>query len=140
MVTTNMLLKSLEQDCAGKFTLESIETGVLEISFVGQSVVYFFCDDTAKGVLLPDFNPLEVPVLVVAGSKTKTEREAESRRNCARRLEAMYHHGGQQIKAACLEGFDETFAEENTPWAATAKPQQPCLEKPLHHWTMKNGL
>ncbi|KAI8848143.1 hypothetical protein BC829DRAFT_444079 [Chytridium lagenaria] len=44
-----------------------IETGVLEISFVGQSVVHLFCDDSkvedirtrlaAKGVFLPDFNP-----------------------------------------------------------------------------------
>ncbi|KAI8838655.1 hypothetical protein BC829DRAFT_421173 [Chytridium lagenaria] len=58
---------------------------------------------TDKGVLIPAFDPLEVPKLNVASSKSLEEREKEGRINCAKRLGALYSRGGQQIKKACLE-------------------------------------
>ncbi|KAI8829326.1 hypothetical protein BC829DRAFT_423986 [Chytridium lagenaria] len=67
-----------------------IESGVLDMSFIGKSVVHLLCDSskadfiqtrlTNKGVFLPNFNPLEVPELVVSSSKSKEEREKEGRK------------------------------------------------------------
>ncbi|KAI8828082.1 hypothetical protein BC829DRAFT_424260, partial [Chytridium lagenaria] len=44
---------------------------------------------TDKGVLIPAFDPLEVPKLNVASSKSLEEREKEGRINCAKRLGAL---------------------------------------------------
>ncbi|KAI8849145.1 hypothetical protein BC829DRAFT_416970 [Chytridium lagenaria] len=99
-----------------------IDSGVMEMSFIGQSVVHLMCDSSKaafiekklidKGVFLPAFDPLEVPQLNVASSKSHAEREKEGRLNCTKRLGALYSRGGQQIKQACLEGLDDTLAEE----------------------------
>ncbi|KAI8838656.1 hypothetical protein BC829DRAFT_421174 [Chytridium lagenaria] len=103
------------------FTL-GITSGILEMSFIGKSVVHLLCDSskaahiqeclTKKGVFLPGFNPLEVPELVVSSGKSLEEREKEGRVNCIRRLGGLYCRGGQQIKKACLEGFDDDLASE----------------------------
>ncbi|KAI8838654.1 hypothetical protein BC829DRAFT_421172 [Chytridium lagenaria] len=99
-----------------------IDSGIMEMSFIGQSVVHLMCDSskaafiekklTDKGVFLPAFDPLEVPKLNVASSKSHEEREKEGRLNCTKRLGALYSRGGQQIKQACLEGLNDTLAEE----------------------------
>ncbi|KAI8851124.1 hypothetical protein BC829DRAFT_415617 [Chytridium lagenaria] len=90
-----------------------IDSGIMEMSFIGQSVVHLMCDSskaafiekklTDKGVFLPAFDPLE---------QIHEEREKEGRLNCTKRLGALYSRGGQQIKQACLEGLNDTLAEE----------------------------
>ncbi|KAI8846726.1 hypothetical protein BC829DRAFT_445038 [Chytridium lagenaria] len=98
-----------------------IKMGVVDMSFIGKSVIHLFCDEAhAKdiqhhlqnaGYLLTDFDPLEVPELVVASGKSKSVREREGRENFVKRLGAMYYRGGQQIKNACLEGVSDDLQE-----------------------------
>ncbi|KAI8847299.1 hypothetical protein BC829DRAFT_418450 [Chytridium lagenaria] len=99
-----------------------ITSGVLDMSFIGKSVVHLLCDSskaefiqerlTAKGVFLPGFDPLEVPDLVVSSSKSKEERVKEGRHNCIKRLGGLYARGGHQVKLACLAGVDAGLADE----------------------------
>ncbi|KAI8829577.1 hypothetical protein BC829DRAFT_423890 [Chytridium lagenaria] len=98
-----------------------ITSGVLDMSFIGKSVVHLLCDAskasfiqerlTDKGVYLPNFDPLEVPELVVSSTKSKEERMKEGRLNCIKRLGGLYARGGQQIKLACLDGVDNDMAD-----------------------------
>ncbi|KAI8828639.1 hypothetical protein BC829DRAFT_424158 [Chytridium lagenaria] len=74
-----------------------IDSGVLDMSFIGKSVVHLLCDSskaasiqsklTSKGVFLPEFNPLEVPELVVSSSKSKAEREEKAAKTVLNDLE-----------------------------------------------------
>ncbi|KAI8850369.1 hypothetical protein BC829DRAFT_442191 [Chytridium lagenaria] len=84
-----------------------ISSGILDMSFIGKSVVHLLCDSskaafiqsrlTDKGVFLPAFNPLEVPELVVRTTNLKKNERWK---------------GAAIIKAACLDGIDDDMAHE----------------------------
>ncbi|KAI8828432.1 hypothetical protein BC829DRAFT_424204 [Chytridium lagenaria] len=106
-----------------------IKDGIIDMSFIGKSVIHLFCDDAHvtdikkrlqdAGHLLVDFDPLEIPDLVIASTESKTEREREGRENVIKRLGAMYHRGGLQFKQAWLHGVPEDLATAICHHAAT---------------------
>ncbi|KAI8828129.1 hypothetical protein BC829DRAFT_424250 [Chytridium lagenaria] len=119
-----------------------ISTGVLDMSFIGKSVVHLLCDSskaefiqgrlTDKGVFLPAFDPLEVPDLVVSSSKSKEERAREGRQNCIKRLGGLFARGGTQIKSACLEGVDEEWQMRLEPKPRSLPKKKPNAMPPKY--------
>ncbi|KAJ3202200.1 hypothetical protein HDU67_000722 [Dinochytrium kinnereticum] len=107
-----------------------ISSGVLDMSFIGGSVVHLLVDSAhtatittalrKKGVLLPEFNPLSVPAHLAQDDHAAQARlEADASKKCVDRLAILLRRSGPVKRDAVLRGIPEEIAH-----AALAKSNQ----------------
>ncbi|KAI8836321.1 hypothetical protein BC829DRAFT_421745 [Chytridium lagenaria] len=116
-----------------------ITSGIIDMSFIGNSVVHLLVDDnkrkyiedqlTKHTLLLPNFDPLTLPTHLTqdANEATITALQVDAREFCIRRLAVLLKRSGPTKRAGVLQDFPtaiQTAALETAGLTANTYPQR----------------